>query len=567
MEMQKNTLRFLSKAAGRTKGNIALLVLLQAVVGFNSVCYALFLRKIINSAVAGEKQAFIYNIGMFALLIIIQLLLRTLLRFLEEHTRASLENRCKDQLFSSIMNKEYARVSTMHSGEWMNRLTNDTVVVANGMTEIIPGVSGMIVKLVGALVFLVLLEPRFFYILIPGGFMLVIFSYGFRKKMKRLHKKVQEKDGRLRMFLQETLSSMLVVHAYGVEKSITQTAQKKMQDHKQARMERMHFSNACNLGFGTLMNSVYLLGAIFCGYGILARTMSYGTFMAVLQLIGQVQSPFANLSGFLPRIYAVLASAERLMEVEKLEEQGIKSRKTLSEIKEIYENHLESIGLQNVSFTYLPPVQALQANETQRDNKTMPEVLSDINLEIKKGEYIAFTGTSGCGKSTILKILMSLYPLNKGERYVKIDGQNVLMDGRWQKLFAYVPQGNHLMSGTIREIVTFANPEQMQEENRIWQALSIACADNFVKKLEQGVDTVLGEGGLGLSEGQMQRLAIARAVFSEHPILMLDECSSALDEQTEKQLISNLRAMTDRTVLIVTHRPAALKICDTILEF
>ena len=132
----------------------------------------------------------------------------------------------------------------------------------------------------------------------------------------------------------------------------------------------------------------------------------------------------------------------------------------------------------------------------------------------------------------------------------------------WRGLFAYVPQGNQLMSGTIREVVAFGDPDAMQQEGRLAQALKIACADEFVMTLEHGVDTRLGERGAGLSEGQMQRISIARAIFSDRPILILDEATSSLDEATEQQLLTNLRQMTDKTVLIITHRPAALKICD-----
>ena len=137
----------------------------------------------------------------------------------------------------------------------------------------------------------------------------------------------------------------------------------------------------------------------------------------------------------------------------------------------------------------------------------------------------------------------------------------------WRRLFAYVPQGNALMHGTIREIVSFGEPDQSCNEERLRRALTIACAADFVFDLEQGVDTELGERGTGLSEGQMQRLAIARAIFAANPILLLDEGTSALDEQTEKQLLQNIRSLTDKTVVIVTHRPGALSICDRVLQF
>ena len=163
---------------------------------------------------------------------------------------------------------------------------------------------------------------------------------------------------------------------------------------------------------------------------------------------------------------------------------------------------------------------------------------------------------------------MSIYTLDGGERCLKDkSGKSVNLESKWRRLFACVPQGNQLMSGTVREIVAFADKPDMQNDERINQALKIACADEFITELEGGIDTLLGERGTGLSEGQMQRIAIARAIYSESPILLLDEATSALDTGTEKRLLQNLRSMTDKTVVIVTHRPAALEICDRVIDF
>ena len=218
-----------------------------------------------------------------------------------------------------------------------------------------------------------------------------------------------------------------------------------------------------------------------------------------------------------------------------------------------------TIGFENAGFAYTPPV--------EEDEKTKtPVVLKNISLEIGKGEYAAFTGNSGCGKSTLLKLMMCLYPLGSGERFLRAE-EKIPLTSEWHRLFAYVPQGNYLMSGTVREIVAFSEKDSMEEEAKINKALKIACADEFVSDLESGIDTMLGERGAGLSEGQMQRIAVARAIYSDNPILLLDEATSALDEKTERRLIENLRTMTDKTVIIVTHRPAALEICDNIFEF
>jgi len=183
----------------------------------------------------------------------------------------------------------------------------------------------------------------------------------------------------------------------------------------------------------------------------------------------------------------------------------------------------------------------------------------------RRGEFIALAGRSGCGKSTLLKLLMSVYKPDSGEILLRQgNGERPLTAGD-RALFAYVPQGNMLMSGSIRQIITFYDEDAMKREDELWAALNAACAAEFVEALPQGLDTVLGEHGAGLSEGQIQRIALARAVFSRRPILLLDEATSALDEQTEAKLLDNLRTMTDKTVLIVTHRPRACEICDRVI--
>ena len=310
------------------------------------------------------------------------------------------------------------------------------------------------------------------------------------------------------------------------------------------------------------MNGMYIAGVCYCGYGILKGIMTYGTLTAVTQLIAQIQAPFANISGYLPRFYAVIASAERLMEIERFEDESGDTPLSLGEVCEAYEKDIAGFGLKNAEFTYFPAAEGLEG--LTKENQ--PLVLKDISLTIKKGEYVAFTGQSGCGKSTVLKLLMCIYRLDGGERFLIRNGSSESLTAGWHRLFAYVPQGNQLMTGTVREIVAFADRGGAKDDERIKRALELACAD-FISELEDGIDTRLGERGTGLSEGQMQRIAIARALFSGSPVLLLDESTSALDEDTEKRLLGNLRSMTDKTVVIVTHRPAALAICDRVLRF
>ena len=559
--MNKRTLKWLWKVSGRNKQYIGVLMFAQGIIAVTSVFEALLLRNIVDSAVAHEGDLFRYNLILIILLVLAQVGIQAVIRWLNELSRAAFENTFKDRLMRQLLHRDYAAVSAIHSGEWLNRLTSDTVVVTGGCVEILPGLTGMFVRLISALIMMVALDIRFASFIIPAGAVFVVLTYFFRKVLKRLHKNVQEQDGRLRVFLQERISSMMIIRSFAADDQTGCEAREKMGAHKTARMRKNRFSNLCNIGFTAAMNAMFLFGVGYCGYGILTGTVSYGTLTAIIQLVRQIQSPFANITGFLPKLYATLASAERLMEAEDFPEED-ESRLEMPEIRKLY-SRLTSIGLQNVCFTYFPPAE--NVDDISKDS--MPVVLENISLELQKGEYTAFTGQSGCGKSTVLKLLMCIYHPDSGKRYYRAGDMEVPMTSAHRRLFAYVPQGNLLMSGTIREVVAFADPAGVRDDERLWQALEIACADRFVSDLEDGIDTLLGEHGTGLSEGQMQRLSIARAVFSGSPILLLDEATSALDTETERQLLKNLRELTDKTVVIVTHRPAVLSICDRVLSF
>lgn len=561
----KSALHFINEVAGKSRLYILFLLFLQMVLGISSVFYALLLRGLIDGAVAHDSKKMLTFCVLFASLVAGQIALRAVLRFLEEYAKATYENAFKSRLFAGLLTHNYGAVTATHSGEWMNRLTSDTVVVSEGLATIVPGVAGMVTKMAGALVVILIMEPRFACILVPGGILLVLLTYIFRKQLKKLHKQMQEKDGFVRIFLQEHLGSLMIVKAFGKEADSLTEAESHMSEHKKARMRKNHFSNVCNIGFGAVMNGAYVFGAVYGAFGIYNGTMTYGTFMAMLQLISQIQNPFANITGYLPKYFAMLASAERLMEIEAyakdksygqknydntIDNNGAKYSGSIDKSRKSRRSPDNStFGLSHVDFTYLPPV------ITEGDT-IMPIVLKDYSLMIRKGEFVAFTGPSGCGKSTVLKLMMGLYTVDSGEVY-----------GCDRLMFAYVPQGNQLMSGSIRDIITFSDKNRTGDEAGIHRALQIACADGFIAELEHGIDTLLGERGLGLSEGQMQRLAIARAIYSERPVLLLDEATSALDAGTEEAVLENLRSMTDKTVIIVTHRPAALKLCDRQIAF
>ena len=332
------------------------------------------------------------------------------------------------------------------------------------------------------------------------------------------------------------MESRMLLKVFGAEEYSQEVAKNLMKKHQKQRMRRTKWSIFCSGGFSAILRVVYLAGAISCGYGMIQGSISYGTLTAVLQLVGQLQTPLTGLTGYVPKYFALLASAERILEPEEFP----------VEEETVYRTELTKLVLNHVGFKY--------PGEKEY-------ILKDISAEIKCGEMIAFIGHSGCGKSTLMKLILGLYDITEGELYFSPE-EGV---GNLKGFCSYVPQGKYLMNGTIREIITFGKTNDPNSEKKLSWAVQAACAD-FVWELEKGIDTQLGEQGAGLSEGQLQRLSIARALYADRPVIILDEATSALDEETEWNILNNLKNIKNKTFLVVTHRPAALKLCDRILD-
>lgn len=541
-------LRWIWRVSAGTRWEVLCLLVLHVLSGGSGVFLAWTLRNMIDRAVGQDGRGFLLQGGLFLGVILMQLLLSALIRRTHEHTAATLENRLKKRLFETLLYKEYASVTALHTEEWMNRLVSDTTVTANAIVSIIPQASGMLVMLISAVSAVLIMLRAAVWGILPAGLIISLMGYLFRKKLKAMHKEIRETDGKVRVLLSERLSELMIVRSFRRERTAVRQAEEAMAAHRAARMRRNRFANLANFAYGVMMRSLYAGAAVYCGYGILKGTVSYGTFVAVLQLVGQIQTPFSNLSTYIPQYYAMLASAERLMEAEGFRDDCPEGQLSEGEIHRFYENDFQALRLENLSFAY-------------PDRAKSALVLSGVTVAARKGEIVAVMGPSGQGKSTLLKLLLCLYPVTTGREVLLLQGGETSLTGAYRGLFAYVPQGNRIFSGTVRESLTFGDGNVA--DDAVWQALDVAAAD-FVRDLPQGLDAQLGERGAGLSEGQLQRLAVARAILSGHPILLLDEATSALDEGTEAKLLENLKRMTDRTVLIVTHRPRVRTVSDRV---
>lgn len=531
--------------SGKLKLGVLLLVLLNSAISISAVAFALVLREAIDGAVSGNKMVFLKFVIILGLIMLGQIAARGVIRFLDEYVRSGMENVIKTRLYETILSRKYSAITAFHTGELLNRITNDAVVVADGFVQIIPGIIAMLVKLAGAAAVLFVLDYRFSIIFFAGGGLVLIFTTLFRRVMKKLHKDVQAADGVLRSYLSENLGSLMVLKTFGAERKSIDTSKQYMDKHRFMRMKRNKFSNICNVGFGLVMNGGYIFGLCWCSFGILHGSITYGTLSAVLQLVDQLWAPLANMTGYLPKFYGMLSSAERCMELETLEEEHVESQFSRDYCRELYKD-MTAIECKNITFRYEDDI-----------------ILENADISIGKGELITIMGNSGAGKSTLLKLLLAIYEPEKGTLEIKTEKESYALTEKYRKMFAYVPQGNFLMSGNVTSAIASLDDTNADVDmDKVKAVAHIACADTFVEKLEHGYDTLIGERGMGISEGQAQRLAIARALYTDAPVLLLDEATSALDEQIEKKVLKNIMELTDKTVIIVSHRKAVLEVCD-----
>lgn len=541
--MTKMPLIWILKQIRRRIPAIGVLTLAQVGHALLCVFFALGSRGVIDSAVSGDPRAFAAACWTQAGIIGGILLCLTVMRHLRDRLHADLERDWKQRLLHGLLHGDYACVSSYHSAELLNRLNNDVNKVNDGVLSILPSAAAMVTRLIAAVAVLGALDGRFTALIFGLGAVVILATAVMRRRLKDLNKQVSEHDGKVSGFLQEIMEKLLMVQTMDVSREVEHRADGLLDQRYRIQRKRKNVSLLTNTGISLMSYGAGFLALVWCAWRLLHGRMSFGSLTAVIQLVNQLQTPFVNLSGVLPQYVAMVASAERLQELEAIQGEPA----PVSEDPAALYRDMKSLRAENLSFSY------------DRDM-----VLENAEFALPKGAFAVITGPSGIGKSTLLKLLLGIFRSDRGGLYLDTKGVALRLDRSTRRLFAYVPQGNLLLSGTVRENLTIVRPEATEEEIR--QAVYVSAMEDFLPQLPRGLDTVLGESGAGLSEGQAQRLAIARAVLGGAPILLLDECTSALDEATEQKVLQRLRALPNRTCIAVTHRTAAAKISDWRLE-
>lgn len=442
-------------------------------------------------------------------------------------------------LYEQIIHAHWMEVKQYHTGDLMTRLTSDAGNISNGIVYTIPTIIQLFVELLVTFFTLFYYQPMLALFALFMGPIAAVSSFWLGRRLKRIQVKVQESESAYRSYLQESMANLLIVKSFANEEYAVERLVK-LRDERFTwvyRKGRLGVMSSTSMGF--FFQLAYLAAFTYGAFCLSAKTITYGTMSLFLTLINRIQAPIVSLAQQIPKIVSILASAGRVMELQNIpaeekEEKGI----TPSRI---------GVRADNISFCY----------ETEKEN-----VFDQADFVVNPGEFVAIIGESGIGKTTLIRLIMSFMRNYQGSiTYFNEMGESVGANAAAREFISYVPQGNTLFSGTIRENIRMGKLDATEEE--FVQALKMAAAYDFVQELPKGIDTVIGERGHGISEGQAQRIAIARALIRKAPFLILDEATSSLDPQTELAVLQGIRQLSPKpTCLIITHRLSVLPYCD-----
>ena len=514
---------------------------ISALSALSFVALALITKRVMDIA-TGDTTGSLLKSGILLFTVIaIQILLSAAQSILNAYSNGKQTIAFRNYLFGVLCRKKYADISAYHSGDILNRFTSDIDTVVTSSVNIIPNIVSIATKIVAGIGTMLFMNPYIAAAVLLCGVTFPAIGRAINKRYKYMHKECQRTEGRTRAFLQECFENIVVIKTFISEAPFIKKLDSYMDDNFRLKIKRTSISVIANISLYALFTAGYYAVILWGAGGLSGGTLTYGTLMAFLQLISQLRAPLQNVSGILPQYYSALASAERLMELEGAADEPFPATaERLEKIKEDF----RTLEIKNLFFGY--------AGES---------VLRDFSFCAKRGNITAITGESGSGKSTLFKLILGLYEPQSGS--ITINGE-IPLDASLRGLFAYVPQGNMVLSGTVRENITMNNRAVTDEQ--IERAARAAEIYDYITSLPDGFETHLAERGAGLSEGQIQRISIARALLTNAPILLLDEATSALDEETETRVLANIKSMTDKTVLFITHRNTSLKVCDRIVH-
>ena len=462
-------------------------------------------------------------------------------------TKISLEIR--SGVYEHVVYSKWENIRKYHSGDLLNRIEGDVGTVSNSIVSFIPNVFTTSAQFVGCLAVVLYYDPTMAFFALLSAPFLVFSSKITTKMIRRYNKDSREMNGKILSFYSESIQNLQTIKAFDITKRYVEQMKINLQLHRKIKLDHDKFSIIMSF----CMSLIGLFVAYTCyGWGVYRLwqgAISYGTMTLFLQISGQLTGSFSSLVSLLPSAISIATSAGRIMEITDLSLEENRDSEAVEKMEKIADESGVTIACNGLKYTY------------PDGNKP---VVANVSFKAEAGETIAFVGPSGEGKTTLLRLILGLVEADSGELVLETkDGQKVPVSECTRRFCSYVPQGNAIFSGTVADNLRIVRPEATDDE--IINALKTADAWIFIKELPLGIDTEISEKGVNFSEGQVQRLSIARAILRDAPIIVMDEATSALDAKTEETVLANMmKKYPNRTRIITTHRPSMLQYCTRV---
>ena len=525
------------------RGN-QLQAILNAAIGLLSVVVSLAQVWAVQHAIdvaSGHAEGSIYwSVGVMALLVLCGFALRICSIWVRNILGIKAQNRMQQRMLDRILRSEWTGKESHHSGDVLNRLEQDVGTVVSFLTETIPNTISVVAMFVGAFLYLFSMDKVLAFVIVGIIPVFVLLSKLYIGQMRRLTRQVRDSDSKVQSVLQETIQHRMLIKTLESDSVMVDRLESTQSELRHRVVKRTAFSVVSNFILNAGFSVGYLIAFLWAALRMADQTLTFGGMTAFLQLVNRIQGPARDLTRLAPVFVGVFTAAERLMELEEnpLEEQGDPIPLTAP----------CGVRLEHITYAY---------------DDGDSNVIEQLDFNFYPGSCTAVLGETGAGKTTLIRLILALLHPNEGKVILYNQQEQKELSPLMRCNFVYVPQGNTLMSGTIRDNLRLGKLNATEEE--IKAALEMSCA-SFVMELPNGLDTVCTEAGGGLSEGQAQRISIARALLRNRPIMLFDEATSALDPETERQLLHNILSNHDKTVIFITHRPAVVDYCDQTLH-
>ena len=543
--------KWLMRYASKYRMQIALYVVIGIVSTAMGLGSAVASKHLIDSVIARNEDIIVRSAALAIGLSVAKAVIGALVSRIATVVGTKISNEIRESVYEHITFSKWENIRKYHSGDLLNRIEGDVGSVSNSVINYIPGFVTKAAQFIGCLAVVLYYDPVMAIFAFMSSPFLVLSSRISAKMVRKYSKESREMNGRILAFYSESIQNLQTIKAFGITKRYVDQMHENLNIYRKIRLDQDKFTIVMSL-----VMSLVGLAIAYASYGwgvyrLWQGAISYGTMTLFLQISGQLTASFSALVSYVPSAITIGTAAGRIMEITDLPLESDENRKKAEKMEELANKSGVTLSCKNLTYRY-PDAEK--------------NVINNISFTAKQGETIAFVGPSGEGKTTILRLVLGLVQPESGDFTMETtDGEKIRVCESTRRFCSYVPQGNAVFSGTVADNLRVVRPEATDEE--LVAALKVAEAWSFVEKLPNGIDTNIDEKGVNFSEGQVQRISIARAILKDAPVIVMDEATSALDAITEEEVLKNImKVYPNRTRVITTHRPSMLKYCTRVYK-